>query len=441
MTQDCTDTRPPSRKLPLAPLAAPGRRHLPLAESARPIDQRTRPAYAVWEVTLRCDLACKHCSSRAGRARPDELSREEALGVVAQLADLGVSEVTLIGGEVYLRDDWTDVVRAIRAHGMECTIVTGGRGFTPERARMAREAGVQSVSVSVDGLAPTHDWIRGVAGGHAAALAAMRHLGREGVPVSANTQIHRGNRRELDAVFDAVAGAGAHAWQLQLTVAAGRVVDDPSILLEPYHLIEVMPAIARLKRQADAADVTLWPGNNLGYFGPFEALLRGGLPGGRRGSCGAGRFTIGIEANGAIKACPSLPSEAYVGGNVRDAAVREIWERAEPLRFTRGDRRPELWGRCATCYYAADCLGGCSWTAHSLLGRRGNNPFCHHRALDLLRKGRRERVVRVEEASGQPFDHGRFEIVEEAWPLAELGRALAVARGDEPWLLEPAPAG
>lgn len=115
------------------PLAVPARRHLPLAPHARPSD-RTRPRYAVWELTLRCDLACSHCSSRAGRSRPDELSTAEALDLVDQMADLGVLEVTLIGGEAYLRDDWTRIARAIRRRGMECTLVTGGRGLTPERA-------------------------------------------------------------------------------------------------------------------------------------------------------------------------------------------------------------------------------------------------------------------------------------------------------------------
>jgi radical SAM protein with 4Fe4S-binding SPASM domain len=190
-----------------------------------------------------------------------------------------------------------------------------------------------------------------------------------------------------------------------------------------------------LKPDADRADLRLWPGNNLGYFGPFEDLLRGGLPGGHRGTCGAGRASIGIESNGAVKGCPSLPSREYVGGNVRDERLREIWQRAEPLRFTRNDRRGELWGLCADCYYAEDCLGGCSWTAHSLLGRRGNNPFCHHRALFLLRQGRRERVVRTEAAQGLPFDCGRFEILEEKWPAEEFERALQVAEGRQHWLL------
>jgi len=424
------------RRVALAPVPPPARRSLPLADSARPVDRAAQPLYAVWEVTLRCDLACRHCSSRAGRARPDELTTAEALDLVEQLADLGVVEVTLIGGEVYLREDWLVLVEAIRRRGMDCTMVTGGRGLTAERARAARSVGLMSVSVSIDGAPATHDMLRGVMGSHEAAVTAMRHLAEAGMPLSANTQIGRYNRRELSDVFGTIAQAGVHSWQLQLTVAGGRVVDHPQMLLEPYHLLEVMPAIGRLKPEAERADLRLWPGNNLGYFGPFEDLLRGELPGGHRGSCGAGRTAIGIESNGAIKGCPSLPSHEYVGGNVRDDRLRAIWERAEPLRFTRNDRRGELWGRCAQCYYAEDCLGGCSWTAHSLLGRRGNNPFCHHRALSLLRQGRRERVVRAEAAPGVPFDHGRFQIVEEDWPAEELERAFLVAQGRERWLVD-----
>src|SRR5262245_57644192 len=69
-----------------------------LEPEVRRIDRR-RPVYAVWELTLRCDLACQHCGSRAGHARENELSTAECLDVVAQLAALGIKEVTLIGGE------------------------------------------------------------------------------------------------------------------------------------------------------------------------------------------------------------------------------------------------------------------------------------------------------------------------------------------------------
>ena len=48
-----------------------------------------------------------------------------------------------------------------------------------------------------------------------------------------------------------------------------------------------------------------------------------------------------------------------------------------------------------------------------LFGKAGNNPYCHHRALEHDKQGLRERVVKMEEAPGEPFDHGRFEIVVE----------------------------
>ena len=425
----------PRSSLPLAPIAPLARRRLPLADSSRPVDRAAKPVNAVWELTLRCDLACHHCSSRAGRARPDELSTAEALDVVDQMADLGVLEVTLIGGEAYLHDGWPAIVRRIRERGMECTMVTGGRGMTSERARAAKDAGIMSVSVSIDGTAPVHDALRGVAGSHAAAIGAMGHLASEGVQVSANTQIGRRNRRELASIFEEIAAAGAHSWQLQLTVAAGRVTDDPSLLLEPYHLLEVMPSVARIKPRADALDIRIWPGNNYGYYGPYESLLRAEWPLGRKGSCSAGRYVLGIEANGAVKGCPSLPTAAYTGGNLRDDPLRDIWERAEPVRFTRNPREHELWGHCKGCYYAEDCMGGCSWTAHSLFGRRENNPFCHHRALDLLRAGRRERIALLDRGSGAPFEHGLFELIEEDWPADEIDHARAVVAGTEHWLL------
>src|SRR5687767_1764643 len=167
---------PRPRLLPIAPTAEPSKKRLPLADAVRPIDQRWQPVYAVWEITLRCDLACRHCGSRAGHARSDELSTEQCLDLVRQMAELGVKEVTLIGGEAYLRDDWTEIVRAIRAHGMQATMTSGGRGITAERAKLAAEAGLQSVSISIDGLEATHDRLRGVEGSFRSAFEALKNL-------------------------------------------------------------------------------------------------------------------------------------------------------------------------------------------------------------------------------------------------------------------------
>jgi radical SAM protein with 4Fe4S-binding SPASM domain len=134
------------------------------------------------------------------------------------------------------------------------------------------------------------------------------------------------------------------------------------------------------------------------------------------GGCNAGKFTLGIESNGDVKGCPSLPSGPYVGGNVRHLSLGQIWEHTEALAFTRDRTADELWGFCRGCYYAETCRGGCSFTAHCTVGKRGNNPLCYHRASVLKERGLRERLVPVEAAGGAPYDFGRFDIVEEPWP-------------------------
>ena len=63
------------------------------------VDNEFFPAYVVWELTLACDHACRHCGSRALEARDAELTTDEALAVVGQLAEMGAREVVLIGGE------------------------------------------------------------------------------------------------------------------------------------------------------------------------------------------------------------------------------------------------------------------------------------------------------------------------------------------------------
>ncbi|MFO0550233.1 MAG: radical SAM protein [Polyangiaceae bacterium] len=425
-----------SPRLPLAPLAEPARRHLPLAAETRDIDRQSRPAYAVWELTLRCDLACRHCGSRAGRARPDELSTEQALDMVEQLAKLGVLEISLIGGEAYLREDWTTIARAIHDHGIEVNLVTGGRAFDRARAEQAKQVGVRNISVSIDALEATHDMLRGVAGSYRSALASMRAAREVGLAVAANTQLARPALREIEPLVDVLVAEGIYAWQVAMTVPMGRAADRPDLLLEPYQVLEVLPMLVRAKRKLSERGIRLWPGNDIGYFGPYDSILRSHMPGQHMAPCGAGRGTLGIEADGTIKGCPSLPTSAYAGGNIRDASLVDIWERAAPLRFTR-DRTPaDLWGFCATCYYGEDCMGGCSWTSHVVLGKIGNNPYCHHRALELLRAGQRERIVMVQPAPGLPFDHGVFDIVLEPWPDAELARARALAETGEGWLTD-----
>lgn len=371
------------------------------------------PAYVVWELTLACDHACRHCGSRAGGSRADELTTTEALDVVKQLAAMGSREVVLIGGEAYLHDGFLEIIAALDAAGIRPTMTTGGLGITAELARDMAAAGLKLVSVSIDGLEASHDRIRARTGSWKGAFAALAHLRDAGITTASNININRVNRGDLEGLFEELRNAGIKAWQIQITSPLGRAADRPEMLLQPWDLLELVPRIAELKKRAFDAGIRILPGNNLGYFGPEEAIIRSPKPGGQDHwqGCQAGKFVMGIESDGAVKGCPSLQSASYVGGKLRERSMREIWDEAPELAFARKRTVDDLWGYCRGCAYAETCMGGCSFTAHAVFGRPGNNPYCYHRARMRRKEGLRERLVASDPADGRPFDHGLFEIV------------------------------
>jgi radical SAM protein with 4Fe4S-binding SPASM domain len=166
-----------------------------------------------------------------------------------------------------------------------------------------------------------------------------------------------------------------------------------------------------LKVRCNDAGVDLAPSNNVGYFGPYEGLIRSRGPTVMHWKgCGAGSDGIGIESDGTFKGCPSLQTDPYKAGSLKDHSAKEIWEKSATLQAHRSWSKENLWGFCRGCYYADVCKGGCTFTAHSVLGKPGNQPYCHHRALEMKAQGLREVLVKVKEAPGRPFDNGLFEI-------------------------------
>ncbi|WP_298953726.1 SPASM domain-containing protein [uncultured Methylobacterium sp.] len=297
--------------------------------------------------------------------------------------------------------------------------------MTDARLAEAAEAGLQGLGVSIDGLGGTHDYLRGVDGSFAATQDLLARIGKFDMAVGVNTQINRLSIGELPCVLDAFVGTPVVNWQLALTVAMGNAADRPELILQPYELLSLFPMLADLQAEAKSRGIVLQPSNNIGYFGPYEAQLRfvNDAPVHWTG-CGAGDNVVGIEADGSIKGCPGF-SRDYVGGNVRDEPLADIWARADDLAFVRRSGVDDLWGFCRTCYYAEICMVGCTWTSQSLLGRPGNNPLCHHRALEFDRLGLRERVVQVASAPGERFDHGRFELVVEVKTSPSATEAMA----------------
>jgi len=389
--------------------------------------ERPTPVYVVLELTLRCDQACAHCGSRAGLARVNELGTGEIIETGRRLAALGCREITLIGGEIYLRDDLLDVVAGLAGCGLYVSALTGGRRLEAAMLGALKDAGLKALSVSIDGLQEVHEKLRRIPGGYQRAIGVLRAALEIGLPVGVNTQINRVNMGSLRELATEIHCLGVRSWQVQLTVPMGRAADRPELVLQPWEILDLMETLAAIQEwgivyaaRMGEQPFDVFAGDNIGYYGPHEVILRSrpSRPGSYWVGCHGGKFTLGVQADGTIKPCLSLPTDAYVCGTVLEQPLEEIWVDAPRMMAHRARSVEDLWGFCRTCEYAALCLAGCPFTQHATMGRPGNNPYCWHRADTLRKQGIRERLVRVEAPPGGGFDFGRFEIVEEPWPEA-----------------------
>jgi radical SAM protein with 4Fe4S-binding SPASM domain len=389
-------------------------------------DRRSRvPVHVVWEITLACNLKCGHCGSRAGKRRANELSTSECLDVVRQLAAAGTREITLIGGEAYLRRDWLQIAAEIARHGIHCGLQTGARGLTRERIAAAHAAGIRAIGISVDGLRDVHDSLRGVAGSHDQAIGAIEAVRDIGIEPGVNTQINARSLPQLPQLFDEIVAAGAKYWQLQLTVAMGNAVDNSAILLQPHQIVEAVDCLAALFHKGRDVGLRLLPGNSIGYFGRHEPYWRSLTKNvDHWGGCTAGETSLGLEADGTIKSCPSLPKSHFSSGETRSTTIEEALRGLESRTVKRDGNRGRSF--CGSCYYWNTCRGGCTWVSHVLEGRRGDNPYCYYRATTLAKRGLRETLVKVDDAPDQPFAVGRFRVRLERTDGSLAPRALGL---------------
>jgi radical SAM protein with 4Fe4S-binding SPASM domain len=352
------------------------------------------------------------------------------------LARLGTREVTLIGGEAYLRGDCYDLIRHLSKQGIRVTMQSGGRGLTATRCRKLKEAGLAAIGVSIDGPQEIHDMLRNAEGSFESAMNAVQNARDAGMIVTTNSQVNRANMHVLRDIAMMMKEAGVLIWRAQMTAPMGAAADRPEWILQPYHMLSVLDTLADIQKEVlqEAHDngtplkraFRIAIGNNLGYYGPHEQLLRS-RPEQERywQGCQAGKYVMGIESDGKIKGCPSLPTAPYIGGNVRDLSLEDIWNTTPEVAFTRDRGTSELWGFCKSCYYADVCRAGCSFTTHSTLGKRGNNPHCWHRANELKKQGKREILRHKHKAPGDPYDFGCFELDVEDWSDEEFTPTLS----------------
>jgi len=191
-----------------------------------------------WEVTRGCNLSCVHCraSSKYGPYE-GELDTEQCRKIIDDIASFSSPVIILTGGEPYFREDIFEIASYGTRKGLRMVLATNGTLVTDEIARKTIDAGVQRVSISIDGPdAQSHDAFRGVPGAFEGAMAGIDAFTKAGMEFQINTTITRFNLDRMGEIFDLAVGLGAAAHHIFLLVPTGRgrEMADQEISPEEY---------------------------------------------------------------------------------------------------------------------------------------------------------------------------------------------------------------
>ena len=185
-----------------------------------------RPYSVNIEITLACNLRCKHCGSTAGHPRSSELTFDELVQCFRELRSLGGEVVCLLGGEPLVRRDWEELGKAAGDAGLDLVLITNGMLVDePTAARIAALPTLHRIGVSLDAADPdVHDAMRGRRGSHGRSVRALHLLRDAGLEVGAITTVSRTNFGELPGLRDLLLGQ-LITWQIQIATVGGERFD------------------------------------------------------------------------------------------------------------------------------------------------------------------------------------------------------------------------
>ena len=290
------------------------------------VEARTGPGDAPLKVyvdaTNRCNLSCRHCISSSG---PDadtsaELSTDRLLALIDELADLGVLEVAMAGGEPFLHPDWEPLMRRVVERGMNLIVTTNGLLLDTHALEVLVELDPLDVRVSFDGGPELHEHVRGRRT-YGRSMRTIRRMAEAGLRVSGRLTLCAGGDDELPVLFADLRDAGVTTVKVAVAKSAGRGMTESG-----RHLVRQLPdpdAEQLLRRLAAEHDLRLRLAAD-----DFPAELGDGvlskLRDVDRPSCGAGTETAYVTPQGALLGCVAIPDMSF--GQLHTTSFVEVWK-------------------------------------------------------------------------------------------------------------------
>ncbi len=333
----------------------------------------------VWNVTRACNLKCVHCYARAQEAGAQkELSHEEGLALIDDLARFGVPVLLFSGGEPLVRPDLMELARYAVKKGLRAVISTNGTLITREKAAQLKEIGLSYVGISLDGMEEVNDRFRGKKGAFSEALEGIRNCMAVGLKVGLRFTMNRMNVKEIPRIFDFLEQEGIPRICFYHLVYSGRgsnLVEEDLSHEETRAAVDLIIDRTKDLHDRGKAVEVLTVDNHAD--GPYLYLRMK-----REGNSRAGEVLELLKMNegnnsgrgiGCVSWDGSVHADQfwrhYSFGNVRERPFSEIWQDlSDPLMAKLKEKKRHVKGRCATCRWLDICGGNFRVRAEAVTG-------------------------------------------------------------------------
>lgn len=329
-------------------------------------------SYLFWECTTRCNLHCRHCGSDCTAPGSfKDMPLEDFLSALDTIPRSEIHKgftVVLTGGEPLLRPDIETAGREIRKRGFAWGAVSNGWFYDESMHRRLMASGMGALTISLDGIGETHDWMRGRPGSYTRALDAIRIAAADRrLNMDVVTCVNQRNFGQLEEIWTLLTSIGVRQWRLFTIIPIGRAADDPLMKLSDGQFRSLMEFIKAKREAGGVMNVTF---SCEGYVGKYERKVRR-----TPYFCHAGINIASVLIDGRICACPNIDRDRFSQGSIYEDNLFEVWN----TRFQ--DMRDRSWtrtGRCAGCKAYRDCLGN---GLHNWHGDCSGPLVCHNSKL------------------------------------------------------------
>ena len=279
--------------------------------------------------------------------------------------------VVFTGGEPLLRKDIELCGREIRSRGVRWSLVTNGYLYDQQKHISLLNAGLGALTISLDGLEDTHNWLRNTKNSFSKVDCAIDLAASSSrLNFDIVTCVNGRNINELPAIYDYLIRKKVKAWRLFTIVPIGRAKNNPELFLTDIQLKEMLDFISHQRKQK-LIDVKF---SCEGYVGQYESKVRDHFF-----FCRAGINIGSILIDGSISACPNI-DRTFAQGNIYKDNFHEIWEtKYQAFR----DRSWTRTGQCENCLDYADCQGN---GLHYWHENKENVIICHNKKIENAMK-------------------------------------------------------